>query len=233
MIGVLVNVLTVLLGGSIGLLCRRGIPKKITDAVMLGIGLCTVYIGIDGALSGENVLVTIISMALGAVIGTAADIDGAINRLGRRVEKRFAKNGEGTIAQGFVTASLLFCVGAMTIVGSLNAGLTGDNELLFTKSTLDLVSGMMLSASLGFGVLLAAGFVFVFQGGIVLLSGLIAPLLNEAAIANMTCVGSLMIIAIGLNIIGITKIKVSDYSPAIFLAPIVTWVFALAGGLLG
>ena len=121
----------------------------------------------------------------------------------------------------------------MTVVGSLNAGLTGDNELLFTKSTLDFVSSMMLSASLGFGVMLAAAFVLVFQGGIVLLSGFIAPFLNDVAIADMTCVGSLLIIAIGLNIIGITRIKVSDYSPAIFLAPVVSGLFAVVSGLLG
>jgi len=233
MIGVLVNVATVLIGSAIGLLCRRGIPERITDAVMTGIGLCTVYIGVSGALTGDNALVAIISMALGAIIGTLLDIDGAINRLGDSVERRFAKSGEGKIAQGFVTASLLFCVGAMTVVGSLNAGLTGDNELLFTKSTLDFVSSMMLAASLGFGVMLAAAFVFFFQGGIVLLSGFIAPFLNEVAIADMTCVGSLLIIAIGLNIIGITKIKVSDYSPAIFLAPVVSGLFAVVGGILG
>jgi len=233
MTGVLANVATVLIGSGIGLLCRRGIPKRITDAVMLGIGLCTIYIGIDGTLAGDNVLVAIISMALGAIIGTVLDIDGTINRLGDAVEHRFSKGGEGSIAQGFVTASLLFCVGAMTVVGSLNAGLTGDNELLFTKATLDLVSSMMLSASLGFGVMLAAGFVLFFQGGIVLLSGFIAPFLTETAIADMTCVGSLLIIAIGLNIIGLTKIKVSDYSPAIFFAPIVSGLFAVAGGFIG
>lgn len=232
MIGVFTNVLTVLLGSAIGLVCRRGIPKRITDAVMLGIGLCTIYIGTDGALKGSNVLVAIISMALGAAAGTVLDIDGALNRLGDLVSRKFG-GGEGSIAQGFVTASLLFCIGAMTIVGSLNAGLTGDNELLFTKSTLDFVSSMMLSASLGFGVMLASAFVLVFQGSIVLLSGLVAPFLTEAAIADMTCVGSLLIIAIGLNILGITKIKVSDYAPAIFLAPVVSGLFSAVSGFLG
>jgi uncharacterized membrane protein YqgA involved in biofilm formation len=230
MIGVITNVITVLLGSAIGLAFRRGIPKRLTDAVMLGIGLCTVYIGISGALEGENTLVTIISMALGAIIGTLLDIDGAINRLGGAVEARYGRGGAGSIAQGFVTASLLFCIGAMTIVGSLNAGLRGDNSLLFTKSTLDFVSSMMLSASLGFGVMLSAGFVLVFQGGIVLLSGVLAPVLSDGAIADMTAVGSLLILAIGLNILGITKIKAADYAPAIFLAPLVHLAFNLAAG---
>jgi len=229
MLGVFVNVFTVLLGGSVGLLCKRGIPKHLTDAVMLGIGLCTLYIGIDGALSGENVLIVIAAMVLGAIVGTGLDIDGAINRLGNRVERRF-RRGEGektSLAEGFVTASLLFCVGSMTIVGSLNAGISGDNEMLFTKSMLDLISSAMLSASLGAGVLLAAVFVLVFQGGIVLLSSLIAPVLTSAAIAEMTCAGSLLIIALGFNLMGIAKIKVANYLPAILFAPLLVWILSL------
>lgn len=229
MLGVFVNVFTVLLGGSVGLLCKRGIPKHLTDAVMLGIGLCTLYIGIDGALSGENVLIVIAAMVLGAIVGTGLDIDGAINRLGAWVERRF-RRGEGektSLAEGFVTASLLFCVGSMTIVGSLNAGISGDNEMLFTKSMLDLISSAMLSASLGAGVLLAAVFVLVFQGGIVLLSSLIAPVLTSAAIAEMTCAGSLLIIALGFNLMGIAKIKVANYLPAILFAPLLVWILSL------
>lgn len=229
MLGVLVNVAAVLLGGSVGLLCKRGIPARLTDAVMLGLGLCTLYIGIDGALAGENILIVIAAMVLGAIVGTLLDIDGTINRLGMWVEKKF-RRGEGakvSLAEGFVTASLLFCIGSMTIVGSLNAGISGDNEMLFTKSTLDLVSSAMLSASLGAGVLLSAVFVLVFQGGIVLLSSLIAPVFTPAAIAEMTCAGSLLIMAIGLNLMGIAKVKVANYMPAIFFAPVLVWLVSL------
>lgn len=233
MLGVITNVITVLLGSSIGLIGRRGIPKRLTDAVMLGLGFCTIYIGIAGMLEGQNTLVAIISMALGAIIGTLLEIENQIVRLGDWVSDRFSRPGERSIAQGFVTASLLFCIGSMTIVGSLNAGLRGDNELLFTKSTLDFISSMMLSVSLGFGVMLAAGFVLVFQGGIVALSGFIAPLLTDAAIADMTCVGSILILVLGLNMVGITKIKVSDYSPAILIAPVISNLFAILPGLFG
>lgn len=229
MLGVLVNVAAVLLGGSVGLLCKRGIPARLTDAVMMGLGLCTLYIGIDGALAGENILIVIAAMVLGAIVGTLLDIDGTINRLGMWVEKKF-RRGEGakvSLAEGFVTASLLFCIGSMTIVGSLNAGISGDNEMLFTKSTLDLVSSAMLSASLGAGVLLSAVFVLVFQGGIVLLSSLIAPVFTPAAIAEMTCAGSLLIMAIGLNLMGIAKVKVANYMPAIFFAPVLVWLVSL------
>ena len=127
MIGVFVNVATVFIGSLVGLLLKKGIPDRVTGALMAGIGLCTVYIGISGALNGENTLVLILSMAIGTIIGTLLDIDGQLNRLAAYVESKFKQeNGQVTVAEGFVTASLLFCVGAMTIVGSLQAGLTGD-----------------------------------------------------------------------------------------------------------
>lgn len=221
MLGVLVNVGTVLIGSLVGLFLKRGIPERVTEALMVGIGLCTVFIGISGALQGENTLVLILPMAIGTVIGTLLDIDKQLNRLAAYVEKRFKqKDGQVTVAEGFVTASLLFCVGAMTIVGSLQAGLTGDCEMLFTKATLDLISSCVLAASLGIGVLLADIFVLVFQGGIVLLAGFVAPFLTDYAIAEMTCAGSVLIIALGLNLIGVTKIKVANYLPVIFIPPI-------------
>lgn len=231
MTGVLVNVVTVLLGSTIGLVFKKGISKKYSDAVMTGIGLCTVLIGISGMLKGQNVLVAIISMVFGALVGTALDIDGKLNSAGGFIQKKMKKRDDGkvSIAEGFVTASLLFCVGAMTIIGSLEAGLKGDNTTLFTKSILDFFSSMMLSASLGIGVMCAALFVFVFQGGLVLLSGLLDSVLNEAAIAEITCVGSLMIFALGLNLMGITKVKVANYFPALVFAPIVCVLFAFLG----
>ena len=194
MLGVIVNVGTVLLGSLVGLFLKRGIPEKVTEALMIGIGLCTLFIGISGALQGENTLVLILSMAIGTVIGTLLDIDRQLNRLAAYVETRFKqKDGQVTVAEGFVTASLLFCVGAMTIVGSLQAGLTGDCEMLYTKGTLDLISSCVLSASLGIGVLLVDAFVLVFQGGLVLLAGFIAPFLTDYAIGEMTCAGSCLL----------------------------------------
>ena len=132
--GVIANVAAVLAGSTIGLICKRGIPKRVADAIMMAIGICTVYIGVSGMMKGQNQLVAIISMVLGAAVGTLLDIDRWLNRLGEMVEARFRKPGAAgaTVAEGFVTASLLFCIGAMTIVGSLNAGLTGDNQMLYT-----------------------------------------------------------------------------------------------------
>ncbi len=228
MIGVLVNTATVLIGSLIGLIFKRGIPKKLTDAVMLGIGLCTIYIGISGTLKGENTLILIGSIVLGAIIGTAINLDKQLNALGELIGKRFKKtNGTVSVAEGFVTASLLFCIGAMTIVGSLNAGLTGDNEMIFTKSLLDLISSVILSVSLGVGVIFAAAFVFIFQGTLVLLAQYLAPVLTPSAINEITCAGSLIIVALGLNLIGVTKIKVANYLPAIIIAPLICWIVTL------
>jgi len=231
MLGVLINVCTVIIGSTVGLLFRKSISRKYSDAVMTGIGLCVVLIGIQGMLKGENILVTIISMVIGALIGTALDIDGKLNGAGDWLSEKIRnKNGEkSSLAEGFVTASLVFCIGAMTILGSLDAGLKGDNTTLITKSILDLFSSMMLSASLGIGVIFAAVFVFVFQGGIVLLAGVLEPLLSTSAIAEITCVGSVMIMGLGLNLAGIAKIKVANYFPALILAPVMCVLFGLLG----
>ena len=232
MIGVLVNTVAVIIGSFIGLFCKKGIPEHVSKAVMIGIGFCTVYIGVSGSLSGENTLVVIVSIVLGAIIGTLLKLDKCLNGLGDWVSSKLHSEGS-SVAEGFVTASLLFCVGSMTIVGSLNAGLSGNNELLFTKSLLDFISSIMLSASLGIGVLCSAVFVLVFQGGIVLLAGMLTPILTQGAINEMTCVGSLLIIALGLNLTGISKFKVADYLPSILLAPAVYWLFDFVSGLIG
>ena len=190
--------------------------------------MCVVYIGIDGALKGENTLVLIISMLLGTAIGSLIDIDDKINRLGKWVENKFNKGEKKvSIAEGFVTATLLFCVGSMTVVGSLNAGLLGDNQMLYTKSLLDLISGTMIAASCGIGVIFSAIPILIFQGGIVLLAELLSGVLTTPAINEMTCVGSVIIIALGLNLVGISKFKVANFMPAIVLAPFVCMLFEI------
>lgn len=222
MLGVLINVITVIIGSSIGLLFKKGIPEKVSHAAMVGLGACTVYIGITGSLSGENVLILIAAVVLGAIIGTLLNIDGGISALAEKVETKFKKDGSNvSIAEGIISATLLFCVGSMTVTGSIQAGLTGDNSVLNTKAMLDLVSSMMLASSLGIGVLLSAVAVFVIQGGLVLLAGMLAPVMSVSAINEMTCAGSILIIMIGTNLMGITKIKVADYLPAILFAPVI------------
>ena len=218
MLGTIVNAGAIVLGCAVGLLLKRGIPERVTDAVMKGIGLCVIYIGMSGALKGEKTIAMIIAMAAGGAIGTALDLNGGMERLGKLLEEKFTKSGSGGgISVGFVTASLIYCVGAMSVVGSLQSGLTGSHDMLFTKSLLDGISAIVLTASLGIGVGLSAARVFVYQGVITLLAGLLAPVLTDAVVAEMTCVGSMLIFALGLNMIGVTKIKVMDFVPAIFL----------------
>lgn len=228
--GVLVNTLTVIIGSSIGLVLKKQIPERLTSAVMTAIGLCTVAIGVTGVIKGENQLVMIISLVLGTVVGTIIDIDGKLSRLGDKFQNKRASKGNVytdnvTFSQGFVTASLLFCVGAMTIVGSMNAGISGDNQMLYTKAVLDLISSSMLAASLGIGVLFASGFVLVFQGSLVALAMVLGSFLSDFAVNELICAGSVMIIALGLNLIGVTKIKVANLLPGLVFVPFVCMIF--------
>lgn len=223
MLGVIVNTVAVIVGSAIGLVCNKGIPERITKAVMIGIGLCTLYIGISGVLECNDTFTLIISVVLGAILGTLLKIDSGINKLGEIISAKFVKKGSGgSVAEGFVTACLLFCIGAMTITGSIEAGLNNNNDLLLTKSLLDFISSIMLSVSLGIGVMFAAAFVFVFQGALVLLAQQLSSVLTDTAIVTaITSTGALLILALGLNILGITKIKVADYLPSLVLAPFI------------
>ena len=200
------------------------------DTLMKGLGLCTLFLGISGSLKGENSLILIISMVVGAIIGEAIDLEDKINQLGKWVEKKFSnkktKEDKVSVAEGFVTASLLFCVGAMAIVGSLQSGLQGNHEMLFNKSVLDFVAAIIFASTLGVGVVLAASLVFLYQGTITLLAQWIAPFLTDAVINEMTCVGSVIIMGLALNMLGITKLRVMNYVPAIFLPIILVGLFA-------
>ena len=228
MIGVIINVVTVILGSCIGLIFKKKISDRISKSVMVGLGVCTLYIGIAGSLEGENVIVAIVSIVLGVIIGTLLNIDDVLNKLSKKVEEKFKNDeNESSFAEGLLTSTLLFCVGSMTITGSIQAGINGDNSLLITKAMLDFVSSMMIASSLGIGVLFSSISVLVIQGGLVLLSWLVAPVLSSAAINEITCVGSLLIIMIGTNLMGITKIKVADFLPAILLSPFIYYLISL------
>jgi uncharacterized membrane protein YqgA involved in biofilm formation len=198
MTGVLVNAVTVVLGALLGLAFGRFLTEKLTQAAMTGIALCTLYIGISGALQGKNPLITIAAMVSGAIIGTLINLDGAVRRLGKKAEGLARGRGGklGGISEGFVTASLLFCVGAMAVTGSLDAGMRGDYTTLYAKSTLDFFASIMLASTLGIGVALSGLSILVYQGLIALLAGFIAPALTPQAVSAMGCAGSLLIIAL-------------------------------------
>lgn len=225
MLGTIVNVLAVIAGSGIGLLLKKGIPERVSDLVQKALALCILYIGVTGALSGTNTLVLIISMVLGAVVGTLLDIDRQLERLGGWAQKKLKpKAGGVSVSEGFVTASLLFCVGSMAVVGSLQSGLTGNHETIYTKSVLDFISAILLTSSLGVGVMLSCVTVLVYQGAIVLLAQWVQPLLSDYAVAEMSCAGSLLIVALALNLLGITKLKTANLLPAI-LIPLILCLF--------
>lgn len=224
MLSVFINVAAVLLGGTLGLFFNRSFPQHIADTVMKGLALCVLYIGISGAFEGNYILVTILSVALGGALGEWLDLDGRLNRLGQRLEEKFGgkmANAGGaarkSLAEGFVSASMLFCVGAMAIVGSLQSGLTGDHSTIIAKSLIDGIAAVLLASSLGAGVLFSAAAVFVYQGSIVLLAETLEPLLDTATVAEMSCAGSLLIVGLALNMLDLTHLKVTNYIPAVFL----------------
>ncbi len=227
MLGTIVNCAAVVAGGLLGMIIKKGISEKMGGSIMHALALCVMYIGISGAMEGENVLITILSLAIGTVIGEGIDLDKYLNSFANGLENKIkGKNADGdnTTARGFVSASLLFCVGAMTVVGSLQSGLSGNHETLFAKSLIDGIAAMVLSSTMGIGVVLSALFVLVYQGAITLCAGFLEPILTETAVAEMSCVGSLLIVGISLNMLGVTKLKLMNYIPAIFI-PIILCYF--------
>lgn len=216
--GAAINFILVLIGSLIGLLFKKGIPEKIKNALFIGMALCVLLIGIDGMLEEKyNIIVVIISIALGAVIGELIDIDKWVNKFAKKIENKISKDNNSKIAEGFVAATLLFCVGAMTVVGSINSGISGDNATLYSKSLIDCIAAIPLTATYGFGVMFSSVAVLVIEGSLTLFAVFLSPVLTQEIIAHMSTIGSMLIVALSLNMLGITKIKVMNYIPAIFL----------------
>lgn len=229
MTGTLVNTATVVLGGFIGILIRKAILERLSSRLMSALGLCTLLIGLTGvihvkqfdgddAVYSPNIMLIILLMVIGTLIGELIDLDGKINKLGNWIENKFKKSdGKTSIAEGFVTASLLFCVGAMTIVGSIESGLTGDNSTIFAKSLLDFIAAIVFASSLGIGVVLSSAFVLVYQGSLTIIAYFAGSVLSNYMISQMSFVGNLVIIALSLNMLKITELKVMNYVPAILM----------------
>jgi uncharacterized membrane protein YqgA involved in biofilm formation len=232
MLGTIVNSLAIIGGCLVGLIVKGRLTEKISLTIMNGLALCVLYIGISGVLKGEDTLQIIICIALGALIGEIIDIDKKLNELGEIIEKGIngkrkntSSNEKISISEGFVTSSLLFCVGAMAVVGSLESGLQGNHTTLFAKSILDGVSSIIFTSSLGIGVMLSSVAILIYQGSITLLAGGLSTVLTESVINNMSAVGSLLIVGLGFNMLGICNIKVANLLPAIFI-PIIIGLFS-------
>jgi uncharacterized protein len=226
MFGTFVNALAIAAGGLIGLVLRGGIPRSCAETIMQAIGLAVLLIGLQGAMASDDLLLVIGCLALGSLLGEAMGIEARLEGLGKWMERRFARNGEGGLARGFVAASLLFCVGSMAIVGSLESGLTGNHRTLFAKSVLDGVSSVIFASTMGPGVLFSAASVLAYQGLVTLGAAMVKPLLSPPVVAQMSAVGGLLIAALGFNILEIARIKVGNMLPAVFLP--VLW-FAVRG----
>ena len=239
-LGVIVNGLVIVGASFAALILKKFIMKfdknnkveKISDTIMSGLALCIIYMGISGALECQHVLICIISMVVGGLIGELIDIDKGLNSLGDKIEEKLNKGKvdvskeKVSISQGFVSASLLFCVGAMAVVGALNSGLFGNNDTLFAKSALDGVSSFLFSLTMRIGVLLSAVAVFLYEGIIACGAFLLKGVLSTAVITEMNAVGSLLILALGINMILKANIKVANLLPAMFV-PIIFGIIGM------
>jgi uncharacterized membrane protein YqgA involved in biofilm formation len=216
MLGTIVNFVAIIVGSLAGFFLKGGIPERLNDIIMKGLALCILIIGIMGAIKTNNMILVICSVVIGALIGELIDIDKWLNRLGDSIESKLNGKG-GKISEGFVTASLVYCVGAMAIVGSLDSGLKGNHEILFTKAMLDGISAIMFSSTLGIGVALSSVSVFLYQGTITMAASYLQGILTAPVVAEVSAVGSLLIMGLGFNMLGLTKIKVANLLPAIFI----------------
>ncbi len=216
MLGTVVNFLAIIAGSLVGIFLKGGIPEKISNTIMQGLALCVIFIGISGAIKGSNFLLIIISIVVGGFIGELIDLDNLLKKFGDKLENKF--KGKGIkISEGFVTASLVFCVGSMAIVGALESGLEGTHKILFAKSMLDGISSMIFASSMGIGVLLSSFSVLIYQGSITIAASFFKSILIQSVIIDITAVGSLLIMGLGFNILNMTKIKVANLLPAVFI----------------
>jgi len=217
MLGTIVNTVAIIIGGLAGLLFRGGIPKKYNETIMHAIGLAVILVGLTGALKVEKILVVIFSMALGTLIGEFLRIEDRLENLGKWLENRFSNSGDGKISKAFVTTSLIYCVGSMAIIGSMESGLSGNHQTLFAKSALDGIASVVFASTLGAGVLLSSISVFVYQGFITVAASFMKQFLTPDVVNQMSVTGGLLIMAIGFNLLEIIKIKIGNMLPAIFI----------------
>ncbi|NTW70890.1 MAG: DUF554 domain-containing protein [Eubacteriaceae bacterium] len=222
MTGNIVNALAILLGSLTGILFKNKISERFTSIMVEGLSLATMVYGISQGITTKNPLILFISIAAGAIIGEAFDLEEKLQRIGDYFQEKFQNSNN--VAQGFVTASLLFCVGAMAIMGGLESGLQGTHNILFAKSLLDGIMSVVFASAMGIGVAISAVSVFLYQGSIVLLSGILKPFLVPGVVTEMTAAGGVLIFGIGLNMLKIKRLKLGNLLPAVFI-PIIINLF--------
>lgn len=230
MIAAVVNAAVVVLGGLLGLIFGGRLKESHTKTIVAGLGICVMVIGITSAIETTNILIVILCIALGTVFGELLRIEDRLDNLGDWLKARLGRHGGSRFTEGFVTASLLFCVGSMAIMGSFDAGLRGDYQTIFAKSALDGVMAVTFAATMGVGVLFSGASVLLYQGALTLLAALVEPLLSPEVIVELSAVGGVMLIGTGINILGLSpqRLKVGNMLPAMVLP--VVW-FTLSGWL--
>ena len=228
-LGTIVNTAAIIVGGLIGMILGKKLPARLQDTLMKGVGVCVLFLGIAGALekmlvienrvlSSQGSMMLIASVSIGAVIGELIDIDGKMERFGVWLREKSGSNGDTRFVDGFVTASLTVCIGAMAVVGAIQDGIGRDPSTLIAKAVLDFIIVLIMSSTMGKGCLFSAIPVFLLQGSVTLLSTLIAPILTEPALNNLSLVGSTLIFCVGLNLVWGKKVKVANLLPAIIVA---------------
>ena len=220
--GTLVNAVAVLGGTCIGAVLKQEIPEKYQTSVMQALALAVFLIGLQMALKTQNILIVILSLTGGSILGEAVNIDGKLKVFGEWITKKMGSKQSSNIGQAFITTSLVYCAGALSVVGALQDGLTGDASTLYAKSMLDGIASVLFTITLGIGVGLSAVSILFYQGVITLLAGYISPYLSEVVIREMTAVGGLLIVGISLSMLDYKKIKVANWLPALPLAIIIS-----------
>ena len=223
--GTLLNAATVLIGGLLGTALGDRLPATLRETVVRGVGLFTLAMGVKFAIDTSNLLFMLGAMLLGGIVGSLLGVDARLNRLGESLQRRFARGSTSTVAEGFVTAAIVFCVGPLTFLGSIQNGLSGDPSLLSVKSVLDGFTAIALAATLGWGVLLTIPLILIYQGGLALGASLFVGLLTDLQLREMSAVGGLLIIGVGLKLLSIRDVKVADFLPAIIVSPLVVAAF--------
>ena len=234
MIATIVNAAAVVVGTILGLILRRGIGDELKEAVYVGIGVVSLIIGISMTLETTRILYLALSLVLGGVIGEMLGIEDAILRLGEFLKRRFAaRRSEGQFAYGFLTASVLYCVGALTIVGAFRAGAEGNYELILTKSVMDGFMSILLAGAMGIGVAFSALTILVYQGGLTLAAGALRPLVTTLVLSEITAAGGALVIMIGINLLGLKKIRTGNFFPALLIILLFVALDPLLGPLSG
>ena len=224
--GTLLNAATVLIGGVVGTVVGDRLPERSRENVVRGVGLFVTAMGVKFAIDTSNLLFMLGAILLGGIVGSLVGVDALLNRFGARLQQRVARGGTSTVAEAFVTASIVFCVGPLTFLGSIQNGLAGDPTLLTVKSVLDGFTAIALAATLGWGVLLTVPLILLYQGGLAIGASLFAGVLSDLQLREMSAVGGLLLMGVGLKLLSIRDVKVADFLPAIILSPLVVAAFA-------